>query len=320
MKRVILVGLKLAVVAGIYAWLFQKLDWERLLPQFANTSPAWLALSLLLALLMYFMASLRWRKVVGAMGEPLGIWSSLRFFLIGVFCSQFLFATIGGDAVRIWLAKRHAMTLRTAFNSTFFDRLAGLATISLFMLLSLPVYFRLIPNPQARLSLSVVIAFVLAGMILLFCLDKLPLSFLPFLKKSFGALSKDARAVFLAPKWGVKILGLSLCVLALTCLVAWSLGQALGEDLPVTSFLVIIPPVLLITVLPISLGGWGVREGVMVVAFGFLGVRPEAAFALSVWFGVVLLLASLPGGLLWLSLKKGEKNENEIYRPSYSHD
>ena len=79
----------------------------------------------------------------------------------------------------------------------------------------------------------------------------------------------------------------------------------LGRDInPAIEFghcLVIVPPVLLLSVVPISLAGWGVREGAMVVAFGFVDIPIADAFALSVTMGLSLLLAGLPGGVIWLT-------------------
>jgi hypothetical protein len=63
--------------------------------------------------------------------------------------------------------------------------------------------------------------------------------------------------------------------------------------------ILLVPPVILVTVVPISIAGWGVREGAMVVAFGFINVPASAAFAVSVLFGLTLAAASLPGALLW---------------------
>jgi hypothetical protein len=70
--------------------------------------------------------------------------------------------------------------------------------------------------------------------------------------------------------------------------------------------------VILVTVVPISIAGWGVREGAMVVAFGFINVPASAAFAVSVLFGLTLAAASLPGSILWwlsgYSLKRVKAN------------
>ena len=56
---------------------------------------------------------------------------------------------------------------------------------------------------------------------------------------------------------------------------------------------------LLMTV-PISIAGWGVREGVMIIGFGFLGVTPESALAISLLYGLIMLVISLPGVVIWL--------------------
>jgi hypothetical protein len=59
--------------------------------------------------------------------------------------------------------------------------------------------------------------------------------------------------------------------------------------------------------LPISLAGWGVREVSLVALLGLLGVDREAALALSVEFGIICTLMSLPGGVIWLGLRKSTR-------------
>jgi hypothetical protein len=52
---------------------------------------------------------------------------------------------------------------------------------------------------------------------------------------------------------------------------------------------------------PISVAGWGIREGAMIVAFGFVGVPEADALVVSILFGLTLIAAGAPGGVLWLS-------------------
>jgi len=66
-----------------------------------------------------------------------------------------------------------------------------------------------------------------------------------------------------------------------------------------TSMMVLVPPVLLISMLPISVAGWGVREGAMVVALNLVGAPAHQSLALSICFGLCLVAISLPGGVLW---------------------
>jgi glycosyltransferase 2 family protein len=84
---------------------------------------------------------------------------------------------------------------------------------------------------------------------------------------------------------------------------------AWGLELPITfvEALIVVPTVLLLTTLPVSVAGWGVREGAMVAGFGFLGIPAEGALTVSVLFGVAQILVSLPGGVVWmLGRPKGE--------------
>ena len=85
-------------------------------------------------------------------------------------------------------------------------------------------------------------------------------------------------------------------VAGVVCLTAEALGMAI---VPVDCLL-LVPPIILFTMVPISLAGWGVREGAMVVGFGLVGVPAADALALSVTFGLVNAVTGLPGGLLWL--------------------
>ena len=70
------------------------------------------------------------------------------------------------------------------------------------------------------------------------------------------------------------------------------------------------PLVLLVTTVPVSIGGWGVREGAMVFAFGLIGVSEHSAFVLSFLFGLLVVAVSLPGGLIWLM--SGERRSDVI--------
>ncbi len=73
----------------------------------------------------------------------------------------------------------------------------------------------------------------------------------------------------------------------------------------------LIPLVMVASAIPISVAGWGVREGAMVAALGLVGVGEAQAFAISLLLGLMLIVAGLPGGLLWLRSRAS---------PSDAHD
>ena len=146
------------------------------------------------------------------------------------------------------------------------------------------------------------LALVLAGgLAFLMFLDRLPETLHHWrLVKGLVYLAGDTRKLFLAPLPLGRALGWGLVGHVNVSLGVYVLALALGIEVTAVDCIALFPPVLLVTALPISIAGWGVREGAMMVAFGFIGVAPESALVLSVLFGLVVIVASLPGGLIWV--------------------
>jgi uncharacterized protein (TIRG00374 family) len=90
----------------------------------------------------------------------------------------------------------------------------------------------------------------------------------------------------------------------LNVLVFWMLGQSLGLTVAFDQWFIVVPTVLLISMLPISIGGWGVREGAMVVALRGFGIPTEEALLPSILFGLCAVTATLPGAIFWISTRK----------------
>ena len=89
------------------------------------------------------------------------------------------------------------------------------------------------------------------------------------------------------------------------------LARGLGLEIPLIDLIALLPPVLLVSALPISVNGWGVREAAVVGMLGFVGVPVDAALTLSVVQGLVTAASRLPGGVAWLlpNILKEPKSE-----------
>ena len=94
----------------------------------------------------------------------------------------------------------------------------------------------------------------------------------------------------------------------LAAAMVYTLAVSLGTQVTLIDCLVLIPPVLLITTIPISIAGWGVRESAMVVAFVLIGVAEGDAFVLSILLGRVNIVLSIPGGILWITGRYRKSN------------
>jgi hypothetical protein len=88
-------------------------------------------------------------------------------------------------------------------------------------------------------------------------------------------------------------------VIVVATLVWYAVALALGLDIPLIYFFLFNPLIAFVLMLPISFNGLGPKEATAVFFFGLVGVPSEAAFALSLIFHAVVVLTSLPGGVLW---------------------
>ncbi|MFN7086003.1 MAG: lysylphosphatidylglycerol synthase transmembrane domain-containing protein [Burkholderiales bacterium] len=256
--------------------------------------------------------TLRWMIAVEASGNRLAFGTALRIVLIGHFFNQTLPSAVGGDAVRIWCAYRAGLGAGNAARTVIVDRAISLVGLLLLAAAGLPWLFDLVIDPAARLAIVAVIAAGMCGFFLFVALPQLP----PFLAKwrilhALAELAALARRLTLAPRHAAPILALTIAGFLVFVFIVYWLAAALHPGVRFAQCLLLVPPVLLVSVMPVSIAGWGVREGAMVVALGFIDVPPGAAFAVSILFGLAIAAASLPGAVLWLTGGHSAKNLEE---------
>ena len=219
-----------------------------------------------------------------------------------LFFNQVLPSGVGGDAVRAWRCHRLGIGVAAALRSLVLDRVAGYLVLVVLFAAGLPVLLRVLPERHQRYGVVLLFGAALCGLLPLFLMDYLPQRLLRFrLVAELAALSREGRRLFARPARSAAIVSLSIATVGLAILGVMLVASSLGVDLSFGSWVVIVPPVSLIQLIPISLAGWGVRElGFVVVLAGF-GIAAEAALATSVLVGLCLIIIGLPGGLLWLT-------------------
>ncbi len=293
------------LVSGLLIWfLLANVDLDAAKERVLDIAPGMVALATAIFLVQLVIGALRWQAVLDAIGAPLSFARAFRFFFIGAFFNQTLPSSVGGDAVRIYKTYRAGLTLGRAVNGVMLERIAAVVTLVALVAATQPFFLPRVGDETARWILPFValgVAATVAGMVVLLVLDGLPGSLRGWrLVRGLAQLGADARKVFLAPRAAGKALGWS--VAAHVNLTRGVYVLALGLKLEVTwvDCIALFLPVLLVTTLPISIAGWGVREGAMVAAFGLVGVPVEGALVLSILFGLLIVFISLPGGVIWI--------------------
>jgi uncharacterized membrane protein YbhN (UPF0104 family) len=252
--------------------------------------------------LQIFVGVLRWRAVSAACGAPLGTMQAMRYNVIGTFFNQTLPSSIGGDAVRLWLVARGGAGWRAATYSIFVDRAIGLISLAIVIVASLPWSYSLITDPHGRSALLLVDFAALAGGAGFLALGWLPW---PWLKRWWGthhlhACSVIANRVIFSRKHGAAIAVQSVVVHVLAVVIAWCVVQSIAAPVMFGQLFQLVPPVMLITMLPISIAGWGVREATMGLAFGYAGLMANEGVNVSLLFGAVIFIVGAFGGLVWI--------------------
>ena len=123
----------------------------------------------------------------------------------------------------------------------------------------------------------------------------------------------DRQPGHLQSRAGPKIAILSFLVHILAVVVAWCVVQSIAAPVLFGQVFQLIPPVMLITMMPISIAGWGVREATMGLAFGYAGLITSEGINVSLLFGTVSFIVGVFGGLVWIfSAEKAAKGAAPI--------
>jgi len=318
MRRILFSAIKVLVSVALLYLALRKANFSDLASRIDVSSLGWIGLAIAVTFFQIFIGVLRWRIVSAECGAPLPIRQAMRYNLIGTFFNQTLPSSIGGDAVRLWLVARAGAGWRAATYSIFVDRAIGLIALAIIIVASLPWSYKLIGDPYGRSALLLVDLAALAGGAGFLLLGVLPW---PWLKRWWAthhihACAVIANRVIFGKRTGPRIAVLSLLVHVLAVVIAWCVVQSIAAPVAFGQIFLLIPPVMLITMLPISIAGWGVREATMGLAFGYAGLMTNEGINISLLYGAVSFIVGCFGGLVWIfSAEKAAKGVVPIEVP-----
>jgi glycosyltransferase 2 family protein len=291
--------LRAAGSVGLLAWVLAHAD---LVEVFASLAEADLGrVALVLALLPgpMLISGWRWQLLLRAQGHALSLRYLMTSALVALFARQLLPSIIGGDAVRLWDCCRAGVGRGAALAVLLVDRMLGALALVCFALLGLATARDLTAGlPWLPFWLGLGLAAALGAVAAVF----LPPRWLVLLSASLGdrvgprLRSPLQRLVAIGLPFrgahGVlgRAFGLSLLLQVHVILLYWLMGEALGLGVPIGSYFVIIPVALFAMLLPVSINGIGLREGIFVLLLGLHGVEPARAVAFA-WLEYAIYLA-----------------------------
>jgi uncharacterized membrane protein YbhN (UPF0104 family) len=292
--------LKTLVTLAAFAWLLHTVDTDRL-GRLLMAIDVWVVVAaLLLVVTQTLLLAWRWHRVVGHLGGEWALGPAVRWTFVGVFFNQALPSSVGGDAIRIWALNRRAGSIGLAVGSVFVERASGLAVIGLMVSAATLALDPRLLSGTARLALLCIGPLATAGFVATLLLTQpLARSLAARWSQPWVGPAQDLLRVFAVPARLAELMLVAAAAAALNFAAAWLIGRSLGADIGPIAVVALAGGASLLALIPVSLGGWGVREGAMVALLVPLGVPAETALATSVAWALLPLLVSLPAGLLW---------------------
>jgi glycosyltransferase 2 family protein len=303
------VWLRVILSAAILAYLTSQIDIRTASLAVLRVEAGYLALVLGLVACDRAVMILRWVLLLRASNVAIAARDAARIFLVSSFVGSFLPAGVGGDVARAYGLSRATSDSSEALASVAIDRVLGILALVAMGAVGLAATAGAVSDWRV----SATVALLIAASCALFWADRLVGAFLP---DRWRARRLGRRAVALTDALSryrsrrgalAHVFVWSVVVQLLRIVQAYYLGAGLGLTVPFRYYLVFMPVGLLMLLLPISVSGFGLPQGIIVWLMRPLGVPDERSFALSTLIVLTGLAGNLPGLVLWL---RGRKDQN----------
>ena len=285
---------RIGISMGLLVWLLWRFDLKGVWGYFEALPMSVWATALMMYALAQILSSIRWWILATTLSFP-GPWPTyLGFYYVGMFFNLFLPTGIGGDLFKAHFLSREEGRRFLALFTVVGDRLFGLIAMLILGGGAVILEDGLLPEPFA--------GFLKAGSLLVL----MGLAGVPLLQRAIDRLwpriSGRLEGLFILwrhPKRLLFVLGLSFALQGLGMGAVALLGRGIGIHLPLAFYFASLPLVGIITLIPVSFNGIGVREGAFVYFFGLKGIAPEPALGLGLLFFSLQVGLSLVGGMAY---------------------
>ncbi len=305
LPRPLLRAAQAAVAVLLLVLLWRTADGPEAARALAAADPRWLLAGVALLVLHTVLAALRWRVTAAPLGIPLTRRGAIAEYLLAQLVNSTLPGGVLGDAGRAVRSRRSAGLL-TAASAVVIERAVG--QIALLLVLAVAFITTLAapgglewPAGLAGVVGGALIAAAALGVVGAVAARRAG----PAAGSRLGRLAEGLRRSVGARGVAGAQLALSAGTTASILTAFACCAVAVGAPLPLAGVLALVPLVLLAMLLPLSIGGWGVREGAAVAVLPLVGLAPEEALAASAAFGLMALVASLPGAAVLLAPRLG---------------
>ena len=309
-KNKLLFFFKSIVSISLIYYLFITIPWGEVGEVVFSASIYLLIISVLVQILSFIFLALRWRVILRNSESNISFYDIIKVSFIGIAVNNVLPSSIGGDFVRGAYIIKRGVSLKDSILSLVTDRVLGLFIVLVFACAFLFFYGNKHPSLHHMNMIVIFMTLALLSIVFFFkthiFMDLIKRVLKIFLISSFHnktvSMIDDLYQYQISKHVVLKVFLMSIVATFLEILVFWLASKSLGMDYSFYIFLISIPLMIIISALPISLGGFLVRESSGLFLLNMLGVEMIHASSIVILFIPILLFSSIPGVYFYLTI------------------
>ncbi|MFO7891306.1 MAG: lysylphosphatidylglycerol synthase transmembrane domain-containing protein [bacterium] len=311
--------LKLIISFALIVFLIKRIGISSIIEVISSVSLVWIGLALCIFLVSHCIGSYQWWLLLQAEKIKINFFNALKFYFVGLFFNNFLPSSLGGDLFRMFDINKFSSKGTSAVFSVIIDRFMGFFVLSCFAVLAFPVI--ILENLFDQQYITYFLIFIGIWVFILFLFfnkkvaqpfawvyeklapEEIHLKTIEVYRKihSFGR----SRSLF------IKLVFISILIQSLRIFMHYMVSRSLDVNVSCKYFFFIIPFIAIISSLPISIGGIGIRESIGMILFSSIAaIQNDVAVSIEFLAFLVAIFSSLPGGIIFIIRRKiNKKNE-----------
>ncbi|MGW8272153.1 MAG: lysylphosphatidylglycerol synthase transmembrane domain-containing protein [Thermodesulfovibrionales bacterium] len=294
-RKFLLILAKLLVSLGLLYIVFKKAGLQNVISHLSEVNPKYFFLASGLYVLTTYVSAIRWGLFLE---ESVPVKKLFSLYLIGAFFNNLLPGIIGGDAVKVYYLYKDTKKGAASLGSVFMDRYIGLFALLSIGLIAGLFAFRSLSAVRMQWTLPLLFVGFVVVSIVFFGL-RMGRRFI-IVAKFYDYFHRFAR------RWRIlaAAYGLSLVIQGVSIIGVYLLTLGINHEVPLSSLCVFLPIIWTVLTVPISISGFGVREGAFVLLFGLIGTSPEVSTTISFLWFLSIGTASLLGLVAYFMYKR----------------
>jgi len=301
-------GWRIAATVALLAALAWFLDTKAVMTALAGADALPILAALVLVQVQIALSAWRWQIIAGKLGLRLPIGLAIGEYYTASLLNLVLPGGVPGDAIRAVRLAKGATTpaWRPVVRSIILERAAGQMALAGVMVAGFAAWPLVlggrVPVEAAWLGIGALVAGCLIALMLAVAAKGGPAA----VRSAMGGVGVDLRRALAADGAWLTQGALNLTIVAGYVATFALAAAALGHPLPWVGWVTVVPVVLFSMIVPVTIGGWGVREGIAATLWPLLGLDPAIGFATSVLYGLIAVIGSLPGAVFLVFRLRGD--------------